>query len=96
LATLGKVDTMSLFDRAKERAEEAAKKAKPLAEQVKEKAKPIAANLKDRAEQAAKSAKESAESFRDGLHGTDEPDAGKPAAGGADPGKPTGTPPAAP
>jgi F0F1-type ATP synthase membrane subunit b/b' len=81
---------MSLFDRAKDRAEEAAKKAKPLAEQLREKAKPLAANLKDRAEQAAKSAKDSAESFRDGLHGSDEP-AGKP-----DTGKPTGTPPPAP
>ena len=82
---------MGLLDRAKERAEEAAKKARPLADQVKEKAKPIAANLKERAEQAAKSAKDSAESFRDGLHNDDEPGAGKP-----DPGKPTGTPPPAP
>jgi hypothetical protein len=63
---------MSFLDRAKERAEELAKKAKPMAENAKEKAKPMAEKAKERAGQMAERAKESASGFRDGLHGDDD------------------------
>jgi hypothetical protein len=63
---------MSFLDRAKERAEELAKKAKPMAENAVEKAKPMAEKAKEKAGQMAERAKESASGFRDGLHGDDD------------------------
>jgi len=77
---------MGFLDRAKERAEELAKKAKPMAEDLSKKAKPAAENMREKAKPMAKTlgekasalaaqAKKSAEEFRGGLHGDDEPGA---------------------
>jgi F0F1-type ATP synthase membrane subunit b/b' len=80
---------MSFLDRAKERAEELAKKAKPMAETAREKAKPMAEKAKEQAGRVAEKAKDSASSFRQGLHNDNEPSKPKPA---EDPG--TSGPPA--